>query len=473
MKRHGPPLLVLAALLFALGLAAIASCGRRPAIDRIFLVTIDTLRTDHLGFQGYPRNTSPFLDALSRRSVVFRKAFSSANLTGPSHASIFTSLHPPQHMVYKNGVYLNEAYLTMAGFLQKRGYETAAFTSVRFLKGLKPGFEVFRRNKSEERKHIPAPELADGVIAWLENERRSDKLFLWIHFFDVHQWRGSQNVDANLLGRIGAESALSAGELVSYLEETQGVFPDYYESEPEQIGSINKYDAQILAVDMQIERLFSAVERMNLQENTLWIFTSDHGEGLGSHRESGHSRHLYNEQLHVFLTFHFTDGRHAGRKIEQLVRHVDILPTVAELLGASLDGQMLPVEGRSLLPLMRGDRGEDGEDTKRLSFSKRRHLKRDHENVREKGWEEGNVYSLQDLSHKYIRRIRQEDEFYDLALDPLELNNLNDRPSARKEWFRETLESEYARMVGQVREMRPEAVNPRYRDELRALGYID
>jgi arylsulfatase A-like enzyme len=471
MRRVVPALLLITGLVLALCLGGAASCRRAASIDRIFLITIDTLRADHLGFHGYPRNTSPFLDSLSRRSVVFRRAFSSANLTAPSHASIFTSLHPPQHMVYRNNVRLNRSYLTMASFLWEQGYETAAFTSVRFLKGLKGGFQVFRRNRSEKRMHIPAPRLVDEVLAWLENERRSDKLFLWVHFFEPHQWHVEHEIDPGLVRRIEAESRLSGRELVSFLKEKQGVSPDVYENEAGQVEVIGRYDARIRSVDRQIERFFSAVEQMNLHKNALWIITSDHGEGLGSHREKGHSRHLYNEQLRALLIFHFTDGRYGGREIEKLVRHVDILPTLADLLGGSLEEQIFPVEGRSFLSLMQ-EAGEEG-GGERLSFSKRRYMDRDNMRVRDKGWEEGNVYSLQDRKHKYIHRTHQKDEFYDLVRDPLELHNLIDRPSSRKEWFRESLGSGYARMIEQVKEMQPEKIDPKYRDELKALGYVD
>ena len=125
-------------------LLAMVGCGVPQAPpQRIILVTIDTLRADHLGAYGYPRDVSPFLDDLAARSVVFELAFSSCFHTAPSHASLFSSLQPAQHGLLVNGELLDDQLLTVAELLSKQGYRTAAFTPVKFLNGLAAGFDHF------------------------------------------------------------------------------------------------------------------------------------------------------------------------------------------------------------------------------------------------------------------------------------------------------------------------------------------
>ncbi len=123
---------------------AIGGCGApQTPPQRIILVTIDTLRADHLGTYGYPRGVSPFLDGLADRSVVFDLAFSSCSHTAPSHASLFTSLQPAQHNLLINGEQLDDWLLTIAEVLSQQGYRTAAFTPVKFLNGRAAGFNRF------------------------------------------------------------------------------------------------------------------------------------------------------------------------------------------------------------------------------------------------------------------------------------------------------------------------------------------
>ena len=129
-------------------LAAGGCAAPQAPAQRIILVTIDTLRADHLGAYGYPRGVSPFLDDLAGRSVVFDLALSSSSHTAPSHASLFTSLQPAQHRILVNGKRLDDRLVTIAELLSEQGYRTAAFTPVRFLNGLGAGFLFFSSSDS-------------------------------------------------------------------------------------------------------------------------------------------------------------------------------------------------------------------------------------------------------------------------------------------------------------------------------------
>jgi arylsulfatase A-like enzyme len=175
-----------------------SSCRSSPEPPRnVILVTIDTLRADHVGAYGYPRPTTPFLDDLAGRGVLFENAFSSSSHTAPSHATMFTSVYPQAHGVLENGTALPEDLDTLAETLRDNGYQTAAFTSVRFLELLGRGFEHFDADRR----------LGGGTVTaargWLASDRDADRpLFLWVHVYDVHQYEIRDAGDTGFLEKM-------------------------------------------------------------------------------------------------------------------------------------------------------------------------------------------------------------------------------------------------------------------------------
>ncbi len=158
----------------------------------VVLVTLDTTRADHLGCYGYPRPTTPFIDSLAREGVLFENAYSAISLTAPSHATLFTGLHPDQHLLWRNGDSLPAPDAPEAGrfaMLAERmaacGYATAAFTAVRWLFGITRGFAyVNLGERGPGLAHRPADETILQVIDWLKLGRSGERLFVWVHLFD-------------------------------------------------------------------------------------------------------------------------------------------------------------------------------------------------------------------------------------------------------------------------------------------------
>ena len=180
--------------------AALGGCSSTPPlvqqpINRIVLITLDTLRADHLSGFGYPLATSPFIDALAEQSISFTRAYAQSSATGPSHASMFTSLYPIQHGVHRNGLVLDSSFLTLAEMLAAEGFRTGAFVSTGAPLGgdLGQGFEVFDEDKPAvgekgwRKLYRPADETADAALAWLESIGTDEKVFLWVHFYDPHR----------------------------------------------------------------------------------------------------------------------------------------------------------------------------------------------------------------------------------------------------------------------------------------------
>lgn len=446
------------------GLAVLAGgCGETdPAPRRIVLVTVDTLRADHLGSYGYPRQVSPFMDRLAREGVRFEHAYATSSTTVTCHASLFTSLYPTQHRLLRNGEVLHDTVFTMAELFERQGYETAAFTTVGFIQSLDRGFGTF----DAEKKYFPGSHVVDKTIRWLESTAPSERQFIWVHLFDVHEWYKPEHLDEAFRGEAAARTDLGPAEFVAYLEKEQGISTSFFGDEATLLDVVDRYDDQILSVDAQLERLYGYMEDGGWNDGALWILTSDHGEGLGSHRFRGHGAKIYNEQVRVPLVFHFSDRRWAGTTVGRLVRHVDVLPTVADLLGVTLDDQVFPVVGHSLVPLLENPQAEV---PVRYSFSQRR----DADEMRlAGGWEPGDVYSVQTLDFKYIYKSEAEHEFYDLSKDPVESVNLIGEPSEVKDRMQAYLTGLYSQMSRQGDLLGSSEILPEHVEELKALGYL-
>jgi arylsulfatase A-like enzyme len=453
-----------------------------PRFPRVVLVTIDTLRADHLRSYGYPRDTAPFLDTLAAGGVRFERAMSPIPHTAPSHASMFTGRVPSLHGVRVNGQNLPKGAPTLAGLFRSAGFLTAAITSVGFLRGVTPGFSWV---SAEAR---PAHEVTSAAIHWLEMIRSGDAFFLWVHYYDVHEWyrrMASDDRRASLLNwtDLGGEAWIEAladshgwargddGSVLSPLRWGLTRLGGQDEPRPLRVRSIadalawiDTYDVAIGVVDAQIRRLFEFLDRMQPRMPTLWVVTSDHGEGLGGHGTFGHGQHLYQEQLHVPLFLFASDGSLAAGTVEARVSLVDLAPTVAHLVGASAGHPDSKLEGVSLVPLLDGS----GDAPDRPIFAERAppDAKR-----RAMGWRYDDLHALQHGAHKYIRVEGGGDEFYDVAADPRELHNRIDEPSVERDALRRLLDSHLEKLpIDSDAVHEPEE---QFVEELRALGYVE
>jgi arylsulfatase A-like enzyme len=457
--------------------AFVAGCKSRSASQfaaeapaRIVLITIDTLRADHLASYGYPRRTAPFLDELADRGARFKNAYTASSHTGPSHATLFTSLFPYQHGVLRNGEYLAPDIETLAGQLRTRGYTTGAFASVRFLQGVGSGFDTMDAKEEAEGFYRLGAETIERALSWTSKREPDERYFLWIHLYDVHQWENHRADYAQEVKRAVADSEIGPQRFPAMLAKKHGTSRSYFHGRNmRMMDRINAYDGRIRYVDELLRDLHRRLEPDGTRGESFWIVTADHGEGLGSHGHGGHGRYLYKEQLHVPLIMWFSDGRYANTEIDALVRHVDIQPTILELVdGAGQSGAPLATEeGFSLTGLLNGDSRRFPVE---YSFAQRRPVDGSR---RKRGWSEGEVYSLRDLRYKYIRYSGEADEFYDLAKDSLELTNLMSHAGPESDRLAAYLDAQYLSSTGASGVSKASRISPKHTEELRALGYID
>ncbi len=346
------------------------SAGEWNSCDNcnIVLISIDTLRADHLSSYGYFRETSPNIDGIAAGGVVFENAFSNIPFTPPSHWSIMTSLYPIHHRKYLptdsgNGI------ATLAGILKENGYSTAGFVSSFMLKNLSDGFDVYdipegvpavrwaRRNtdinESERVKLISraryrrAAETTDRALAWIENNA-GRRFFLFVHLFDPHTpYNPPPEFDRFSDG---------GGAYESEIYNQPGV--NKSRTIREEIG---KYDGEILYADSNIGRIVNKISSLGLKGKTVFVITSDHGESFGEHRFSDfgynsartyllHGKTLFDEETRVPLVISNPASSVRGMRIRDIAESVDIMPTILDIVGISYNN----TDGESLVPLIKG-----------------------------------------------------------------------------------------------------------------------
>jgi len=413
----------------------------------VLLVSVDTLRPDHLGCYGYARDTSPNLDALCRESVVFRQTIAQAPSTLPSHASILTSLLPAQHgAFFADRHALDSSILTLTEVLQAKGYRTAAFTGggqMEAVWGLNQGFETYESIKNDHFEQI-----VDKARTWLgriREESPSSPFFLFLHTYEVHhpytpdEADLARFVDPKSGGWLGPSVEIS--ELKQLNNRSRPLAPGMLEFIE------GAYDAEIRSMDRALGKLLSVLEESGLADSTLVVFTSDHGEEFGEHGWYGwHAHTLYDELLRVPLVVRFPDGLGAGHEISRQVRSLDIAPTVLEAVELAVPEQF---GGTGLLRAIRGEKLD------RLFAISQQDLSRTQRpaaSVRTERW-------------KYY-----DGRLFDLKADPGEQVNVSNSHWDLIEGFRAVLDEtlENARLSGGD----PVELDSETRHQLKALGYL-
>ncbi len=355
MKGLSSPL-VLAALLGV----AVSSCGGSPAPGRqnVILISLDTCRADRMGFLGAERAT-PRLDAFAEESAVFTDCHAQSSATAPSHLSILTGHNVQRHGLMKNGERSVPAY-TLASVLKELGYQTAAFTGHGSLQGKfghGVGFDVFiswhlgdqpadAEGAAPYQRYI-AEAIEEGV-GFLDYAAERGPFFLFVHGYDPHlPFWPKEPLRSEYAGWYDGELDISKVH-----KRTQ--FHPIIEAGllgPEEKAYVSDlYDAEIQAADEAIGAFFDELEKRGLLEDSLIVYTSDHGELLGEHEWVGHGL-FYEEVLKVPLAIRFPGGKWAGR-YDAPVEHLDILPTVLGYLGVPIPEG---VQGLDLTDHLRGD----------------------------------------------------------------------------------------------------------------------
>jgi len=415
-----------AGVLLAVALLACRPGPEDPAtsIQRIVLVSIDTLRADALGAYGNPLNTSPYIDAIAEQGTLFENCIAPSPMTFPSHATMLTGLHPLQHGVLVNmQAKLPQGIATLPERLGELGWRTGAVVSSTVLHrrfDLDRGFDDYRDDfysalydsADHALERTDARRTTAEATRWLEDGSPDRKEFLFVHYIDPHSpYNAPRRVAENFPGA--------------------------------------PYLAEVAFVDRQIARLVKSVNDLSGDFDTLWIITSDHGEALGEHGETTHGFFLYDEILRVPLIL-AGPGVPNGQIVTEPVGLIDIVPTVLDLIGAAPDPEL---PGRAI-PTAEPNRSFMSTSyISSLGF----------------GWSP--LWSLSGKGERFI--LGPEPEYYRTDIDPEEAENRWTRAPSRASEMEQQLRQLGARYLSEAHTIEPSVLDANSLDQLAALGYVE
>jgi arylsulfatase A-like enzyme len=452
----------------AAALATVVACRRAASPPNVLFITVDTLRADHLGIDGYARDTSPTIDALAREGVWFPRCYTQSATTGASHASIFTAALPPTHGVLSN----NEQFPDRPSLLRSlraRGWATAGFVSsvvVGKKFGAQRELDHFddRATSVEQTRPDRGERVAADTLAaagdWLAARRDPRPFFLWIHLIDPHG-PYTAPVEPDRYVNDG-KATFGARELPAGASSwVFGAIPAYQllgaHRDPEYY--VARYDAEVRYADDALGAFFARLRTLGLWDRTLVVLMADHGETLADadhQRYFSHGVITYEEVSRIPLVIREPGGRGRLAAVDPArpVMAIDVAPTVLDLLGVDVPAAF---EGRSMLG------GQHDAETPLVSLGA---YGRDELEKRI-----GTQFSVRRGPWRYVTNSRDgSEELYDHRDDPAERRNLAATAAATRDELRAIVQRVLAAPGGAGR---PVDVTPEHREKLRALGYVE
>ena len=420
----------------------------------VVLVSIDTLRPDHMSVYNYPRKTTPGLEAFATEAIVFDDAVSTSSWTLPAHASLLTSTYPSVHGAVNLNVGLARSWPNLATVLRESGFTTQAMVTHVYLApeyGFDEGFD--------RHQYLPetrAEELTDRAVRFLSAMGDRD-FFLFVHYYDPH-WH------------YDPPPPYDKEFDPSYEGEVSGVWWDFKELAADEIDARDLhhikalYDGEIRYTDRHVERLFREMKSLGIFDKSVIVVTSDHGEEFLEHGHWEHQKTLYEELLRIPLLVKLPNGEIRGRRVSEQVSLVDVAPTILEALSVPRPSSF---EGRSLFELL----GAAPKRERREAWSETEHtIDQSHKlSLRLGARGRKAIFTVRDASVDI--------ELFDLAADPGELLPLGPTPinDPMRKAFEKRLE-DYLHDVAAARQGSPDIpsieLDPEEWERLRSLGYV-
>jgi arylsulfatase A-like enzyme len=426
--------------------------GERPSV---IIYMVDTLRADHLGAYGYPRSTTPHIDAFAGEATLYLDARANSSWTRPAVASILTGISPDTHGV--NGVEdaLPRAVPTLGELLGKAGYATSAFVTngnVGRDFGFDRGFDDFvslPEDLASPEVHQSSARLHEVALAWLREQPPGEPFLLYLHATDPHgpyappepfRTRFAPTVEELEIG--GLDSLKRLGSMSAPVDAGTA----------EDLRAL--YDAEIAFLDAEFGLLLDELRDLGRLDGTLFVFLSDHGEEFHDHGWWEHGKTLYAEQLDIPLIVRFPGGQGAGVRVEGIAEQIDVVPTVLEAAGVPVPDW---VEGSALSAT---PRRQEGHSTRGLLARDGRHVE---------SLELGGVKLIEYRDYAHPRGYWPGTQLFDLERDPGESENLADERPVLVGYLRTLLRDQDKRGY----RARQVELDDGMKERLRALGYLD
>ncbi|NNE08471.1 MAG: sulfatase-like hydrolase/transferase [Gemmatimonadetes bacterium] len=423
----------------------------------VLLLVTDTTRSDHLSVYGYEKKTTPFLDSYADRSVVFTNSVSQGTHTIVSTPSIVASCYPSEHGITGYADVLSNRFTLISEYLHEYGYNTYGYATNPHLSprnGYGQGFDKYEHDPGWA--YTPAEKVNDRFFAWL-SEQDEDPFFGFLFYIDPHNPYTPPPAFQTLF------DPEWKGDPISDWKHEWG------EPEPAKLKNmVAQYDGAICYWDSELRKMFERLEALGVMENTMFLYTSDHGEEFYEHGYWGHNKLPYESSVGVpfIVSFpppiDFPPLPRVHGTVEEVVSNVDVVPTLLEYLRIEPDET---ARGRSAVPLVFG--GEQGPE--RIAYGEEI-LKR---------YGPYDIRSVRTKTHKYIKVFQYEnianppDLFFDLVEDPMEQRNLTTERAEEAGLHEQILDLRIAEVsgLGSV-EVDTVAMDEAQLERLKALGYL-
>jgi arylsulfatase A-like enzyme len=319
-----------------------SSSGKRP---NVILISIDTLRADHLACYGYSRPTSPIIDKFASDGLLFEDVSSTSPWTLPAHGSLLTGLYPNRHALKSYNVSLPAQIVTLAEVFRKKGFSTTAIVNSHSLSrryGLDRGFNEFTYIE-EKLSQVGPTEVEGKALAWI-SRYRGGPFFLFLHYYDVHSdYRSLPRYQKQFVGPYSGIADGSTDQLMRYRKGQIGL------NQADARHLVDLYDASIRQMDDGLGRLFKFLGSRGLFDNTVVVITSDHGEEFLEHGGVLHTRTQFQEVIQVPLVIRGPDIP-KSKRVKYNISLVDLMPTLLALFDITIPPAL---DGINLCPLWR------------------------------------------------------------------------------------------------------------------------
>jgi arylsulfatase A-like enzyme len=392
----------------------------------VLLISLDSLRADHVGAYGYKRDTSPSFDRFAKDGVLFRNAISTSSWTLPTHLTMFTGRSQVSHGVVVDTLVLSTAIPTLGEIFKEAGYSTAGFVSGPYVGGhygyargmdTYTDFSASWGKGAEARGAILSPTINEKALAWLDQQvvpgsrEAKEPFFLFLHYFDIHYdfvppAPYDTMFDPDYTGTMDGK----------FFIERDDVHPKMDPRDLEHILAL--YDGEIRFTDEHVGRILDKLKALGLYDDTVVLITADHGDEFFEHGNKGHHRTVYDEVLRIPFALRLPGGEHSGRTVDEQVSLLDVFPTLLDAAGFRIPSD---VEGESLAAWVRGQRS-----SREAIYSDFYDKRGFNLQVARRTPVEKTIQHFNRITHPKRGPL----EYYDLAKDPAESDNRADEQPA-------------------------------------------
>lgn len=419
----------------------------------VIIMVLDAGGAKHFGCYGYPRNTTPVIDALAKEGTKFDSAYCQAVYTLASTASLMSGLYPIHHRIIYTKNRLSSDIFTMAEAFRAGGYATGTFVSngnASDIFGMAQGFDKVDDVFRHEDYSGWGQDITDSFERWL-GETSHHKFFAYLHYREPHapfnpppEWKfkfTDPEYKGSILDSYETRKKINMGEL------------QVTEQDKDFIRSL--YDANLNYADYEVGLVLKKLKELGIYDHTIVIVSADHGEAFWEHNFQGHNSQVYQESIHIPMVIKLARGSDVAKENANPIRTIDIYPTLIDLLD--LSHKYVNVDGRSFVPYFRSAPADGREIVSQVIMERQ--------------------YALMDHDYKYlVDLVAHKEELYNLKTDPLEKNNLVVQEPVRAGYFQARLFKMLStkKTVGAYFQKSEQAViDEAAKENLKALGYVD